>query len=72
LRCLNRMHETVPGARVEGTVEILGTSIYGEGTSPIAVRRHVGMVFQRPTPFRRCHARQRRAAGLRVITGRVK
>jgi phosphate transport system ATP-binding protein len=66
LRCFNRMHETVPGARVEGSVEILGSSIYGEGTSPIAVRRHVGMVFQRPTPFPTMSVRANAAAGLRV------
>jgi phosphate transport system ATP-binding protein len=66
LRCLNRMHETVPRARVEGSVEILGSSIYGEGTSPIAVRRHVGMVFQRPTPFPTMSIRANVAAGLRV------
>ena len=66
LRCLNRMHETVPDARVEGDVEILGTSIYGEGKSPIAVRRHVGMVFQRPTPFPTMSIRANVAAGLRV------
>ena len=70
LRCLNRMHETVPGARVDGTVEILGTSIYGEGTSPIAVRRHVGMVFQRPTPFPTMSVRDNVAAGLRVTATR--
>ena len=66
LRCFNRMHETVPGARVEGSVEILGSSIYGDGTSPIAVRRHVGMVFQRPTPFPTMSIRANVAAGLRV------
>jgi phosphate transport system ATP-binding protein len=66
LRCFNRMHETVPGTRVEGSVEILGSSIYGEGTSPIAVRRHVGMVFQRPTPFPTMSIRANVAAGLRV------
>jgi phosphate transport system ATP-binding protein len=66
LRCLNRMHETVPGARVEGAVEILGTAIYGEGTNPIAVRRHVGMVFQRPTPFPTMSVRANVAAGLRI------
>src|SRR6266513_5993191 len=70
LRCFNRMHETVPGARVDGTVEILGTPIYGEGSSPIAVRRHVGMVFQRPTPFPTMSIRNNVAAGLRVI-GRI-
>jgi phosphate transport system ATP-binding protein len=66
LRCFNRMHETVPRARVEGPVEILGSSIYGDGTSPIAVRRHVGMVFQRPTPFPTMSIRANVAAGLRV------
>ncbi len=66
LRCFNRMHETVPRARVEGSVEILGSSIYGEGTSPIAIRRHVGMVFQRPTPFPTMSIRANVAAGLRV------
>jgi phosphate transport system ATP-binding protein len=66
LRCFNRMHETVPRARVEGNVEILGSSIYGENTSPIAVRRHVGMVFQRPTPFPTMSIRANVAAGLRV------
>lgn len=66
LRCLNRMHETVPNARVEGVVEILGTSIYGEGTNATAVRRHVGMVFQRPTPFPTMSIKANVAAGLRV------
>jgi phosphate transport system ATP-binding protein len=66
LRCLNRMHETVPTARVEGDVEILGSSIYGEGTNATAVRRHVGMVFQRPTPFPTMSIRTNVAAGLRV------
>jgi len=67
LRCFNRMHETVPRTRVEGSVEILGSAIYGEGTSPIAVRRHVGMVFQRPTPFPTMSIRNNVAAGLRVL-----
>jgi phosphate transport system ATP-binding protein len=66
LRCLNRMHETVPNARVEGSVEILGSAIYGEGTSPTVIRRHVGMVFQRPTPFPTMSIRANVAAGLRV------
>jgi phosphate transport system ATP-binding protein len=70
LRCLNRMHETVPNTRVEGSVEILGSSIYGEGTSATAVRRHVGMVFQRPTPFPTMSIRNNVAAGLRVDAGR--
>jgi phosphate transport system ATP-binding protein len=66
LRCINRMHETVPNARVDGQVEILGSAIYGEGTSPTAVRRHVGMVFQRPTPFPTMSIRANVAAGLRA------
>jgi len=66
LRCLNRMHETVPNARVDGDVEILGSSIYGEGTNATAVRRHVGMVFQRPTPFPTMSIEANVAAGLRV------
>ena len=70
LRCFNRMHETVPGARVDGFVAVLGTPIYGEGTSPIAVRRHVGMVFQRPTPFPTMSIRNNVAAGLRVDSRR--
>jgi phosphate transport system ATP-binding protein len=71
LRCFNRMHETVPGARVEGYVAILGTPIYGEATSPIAVRRHVGMVFQRPTPFPTMSIRNNVAAGLRIDSRRT-
>jgi phosphate transport system ATP-binding protein len=66
LRCLNRMHETVPNTRVDGDVEILGSSIYGEGTNATAVRRHVGMVFQRPTPFPTMSVEANVAAGLRV------
>jgi phosphate transport system ATP-binding protein len=68
LRCLNRMHETVPGARVAGRVTLRtdGTAydIYERGVSPIAVRRQVGMVFQRPTPFPTMSIRDNVAAGL--------
>ncbi|HXL86424.1 MAG TPA: ATP-binding cassette domain-containing protein, partial [Gemmatimonadaceae bacterium] len=66
LRCINRMHETAPNTRVDGQVEILGSAIYGEGTSATAVRRHVGMVFQRPTPFPTMSVRANVAAGLRA------
>jgi phosphate transport system ATP-binding protein len=71
LRCLNRMHETVPTARVEGTVLLHGTDIYGKGVSPIALRRHIGMVFQRPSPFPTMSIRDNVAAGLRVRGNRV-
>ena len=71
LRCLNRMHETVPTARVEGKVLLRGTDIYASSVSPIVVRRHVGMVFQRPTPFPTMSIRDNVAAGLRVRNGGV-
>jgi len=67
LRCLNRMHETVPGARVTGTVLLDGTDIYAKGSNPIRVRRHIGMVFQRPTPFPTMSIRDNVAAGLRTL-----
>jgi phosphate transport system ATP-binding protein len=67
LRCLNRMHETVPTARVTGTVELDGQDIYARGVNPIAVRKHIGMVFQRPTPFPTMSVRDNVAAGLRVM-----
>ena len=69
LRCLNRMHETVPLARVEGAVLFHGRNIYAPGVDPIALRRHVGMVFQRPTPFPTMSIRDNVAAGLRVQLG---
>ena len=71
LRCLNRMHETVPTARVEGVVRLRGTNIYDEGVSPIALRRHIGMVFQRPSPFPTMSIRDNVAAGLRVRGNRL-
>jgi phosphate transport system ATP-binding protein len=51
LRTLNRMHEVIPGTRVEGEVLIDGNNLYGPGVDPVLVRRQVGMVFQRPNPF---------------------
>jgi len=70
LRCLNRMHETVPTARVEGEVELDGRDIYARGVNAIAVRKHIGMVFQRPTPFPTMSIRDNVAAGLRVMDGK--
>ncbi|MFN2566694.1 MAG: phosphate ABC transporter ATP-binding protein PstB [Gemmatimonadaceae bacterium] len=66
LRCLNRMHETIPGARVRGEAWLAGQNIYAPGTNAIRVRRLVGMVFQRPTPFPTMSIRDNVAAGLRV------
>jgi phosphate transport system ATP-binding protein len=51
LRCLNRMNDLVPSARVEGKLLYHGTDLYGQGVDPIEVRRRIGMVFQRPNPF---------------------
>ncbi len=51
LRTLNRMNDLIPTARVEGDVEYRGASLYGKDVSPIAVRRRIGMVFQKPNPF---------------------
>ena len=51
LRCLNRMNDLVPGARVEGRVTYHGTDIYGPQVDQIEVRRRIGMVFQKPNPF---------------------
>jgi phosphate transport system ATP-binding protein len=70
LRCLNRMHETVPNARVEGEVRFGGRDIYAPEVSAIGVRRHIGMVFQRPTPFPTMSIRDNVAAGLKVLPGK--
>jgi phosphate transport system ATP-binding protein len=51
LRTLNRMHDLVPGARVEGVLRYHGIDLYGPGVDPVDVRRRIGMVFQRPNPF---------------------
>ena len=51
LRCLNRMNDTIKGARVEGLVEFEGNDIYSPGTPVVELRRRIGMVFQRPNPF---------------------
>jgi phosphate transport system ATP-binding protein len=51
VRCLNRMHEEIPGARITGTVEVEGANIYDRSIRPMYVRRHIGMVFQQPNPL---------------------
>jgi phosphate transport system ATP-binding protein len=51
LRTLNRMNDLIVGAHVEGQVDYRGANLYGKGVSPIAVRRRIGMVFQKPNPF---------------------
>ena len=69
LRCVNRMHETVPGAKVRGAVLLDGQDVYARGVNAVSVRRHIGMVFQRPTPFPTMSIRDNVAAGLRVREG---
>ncbi|HAR42720.1 MAG TPA: phosphate ABC transporter ATP-binding protein [Bdellovibrionales bacterium] len=51
LRCLNRLHEEVPGARVNGTVLLENKNIYSKDVDPVELRRQIGMVFQKPNPF---------------------
>jgi phosphate transport system ATP-binding protein len=66
IRCLNRIHEVVPGARAEGRV-LLGTeNIYDRGVDPVVVRRRIGMVFQKPNPFPMMSVYDNVAAGLRL------
>jgi phosphate transport system ATP-binding protein len=67
LRCFNRMHETVAGATATGRVTLDGEDIYASGVDPIAVRRHIGMVFQRPTPFPTMSIRDNVTAGLKIL-----
>jgi phosphate transport system ATP-binding protein len=66
LRALNRMHEVVPGARVEGKVLLDDEDLYAPSVDPVAVRRVVGMVFQRPNPFPTMSIYDNVAAGLRL------
>jgi phosphate transport system ATP-binding protein len=51
IRCLNRMNDLIPNARVDGRLLYRGTDIYGDGVDPVEVRRRIGMVFQRANPF---------------------
>jgi len=66
LRCLNRMHELTPGASVQGDVLLDNVNIYADDVSPVELRRRIGMVFQRPTPFPTMSIYDNVAAGLRV------
>jgi phosphate transport system ATP-binding protein len=66
LRTLNRMHEVIPGARVDGEVLLDGENIYGSAVDPVSVRRTIGMVFQRPNPFPTMSIRDNVVAGLRL------
>jgi phosphate transport system ATP-binding protein len=71
LRTLNRMHEVIPGAYVEGEVLIDGNNLYGPGVDPVLVRRQVGMVFQRPNPFPTMSIKENVLAGVKLNNRRM-
>ncbi|AVM64640.1 phosphate ABC transporter ATP-binding protein [Dietzia sp. HMSC21D01] len=66
LRSLNRMHEEIPGASVKGSIKLDGVDIYDKKIDPVAVRRTIGMVFQRPNPFPTMSIKENVVAGLRL------
>ena len=66
LRALNRMHEAIPGARIEGSVMLDQQDIYARGTSAVSVRHTIGMVFQRPNPFPAMSIRDNVVSGVRL------
>jgi phosphate transport system ATP-binding protein len=71
LRTLNRMHEVIAGARVEGEVLLDGENLYGPGVDPVRVRRQVGMVFQRPNPFPTMSIKENVLAGITLNNRRL-
>jgi phosphate transport system ATP-binding protein len=70
LRTLNRMHEVIPGARVDGSVLLDGEDIYAPSVDPVGVRRTIGMVFQRPNPVPTMSIRDNVVAGLKLQGGK--
>ena len=72
LRSLNRMHEVIPGARVDGKVVLDGQDLYGSDMDPVDVRRNIGMVFQRPNPFPTMSIAENVLAGMRLNNKRLK
>jgi phosphate transport system ATP-binding protein len=66
VRCINRMHEEIPGARAEGSVTLDDLDVYGAGIDVTSVRRMIGMVFQKPNPFPTMSIFDNVAAGLRL------
>jgi phosphate transport system ATP-binding protein len=70
VRCINRMHEEIPGARAEGSVTLEGADLYGDGVDVTSVRRLIGMVFQKPNPFPTMSIFDNVAAGMRLTGAR--
>lgn len=66
VRCLNRMHETIPDAKVSGDVKIGDIEVYSRGTAAVEVRRRIGMVFQKANPFPTMSIYDNVAAGLKL------
>jgi phosphate transport system ATP-binding protein len=66
IRCLNRLHELTPGARVEGDIMLDGVNIYSPRIDPVSIRRKIGMVFQKPNPFPTMSVYDNVAAGLKL------
>ncbi|MDR2723300.1 MAG: phosphate ABC transporter ATP-binding protein PstB [Cellulomonadaceae bacterium] len=71
LRSINRMHEVIPGARVEGKILMEGVDLYGPDVDPVAVRKSIGMVFQRPNPFPTMSIRDNVLAGIKLNNKRM-
>ena len=71
LRTLNRMHEVIPGARVEGEVLLDGDNLYAPSVDPVLVRRQIGMVFQRPNPFPTMSIKENVLAGVKLNNKRI-
>lgn len=66
IRCINRLHEETPGAWAHGEVMLDGNNLFGTGVDPVAIRRKIGMVFQRPNPFPTFSIYENVAAGLKL------
>ncbi len=71
VRCINRMHEEIPGARASGRILLDDVDVYASGIDVVAVRRAIGMVFQKPNPFPTMSIFDNVAAGLRLTTRKV-
>jgi phosphate transport system ATP-binding protein len=71
IRCINRMHEEIPGARAEGRVLLDDLDVYDPSVDVVAVRRAIGMVFQKPNPFPTMSVFDNVAAGLRLASGKA-
>jgi phosphate transport system ATP-binding protein len=70
IRCINRLHEMVPGARMDGRIAVDGQDVHGAATDPVLLRRRIGMVFQKPNPFPTMSIRDNVLAGLRLTGDR--